>query len=202
MPLRRLILPFLLLTSAVSCATFHPSQVQESITPLILQGREVCTAWSGAPGKWITAAHCTTAEEPLAFRDATRSTVLLRDVVQDLALLTGPVAPALRLASAHPRLGDPLYVYGYGMGKGVLILLPGVYIHPGSTFFDSPAGVEEMLIGGANGMPGMSGGPILSKGRVVSVMTGGGTAPSPTHLIGTGVPLRVLREFIHTALRK
>lgn len=179
------------LAATAACASFRPRDISPSVRPLYTSEGGSCTAWAVGPRKWITAAHCT--EHGAMRLDGAPAALLAVDTGIDLALVGGPSAHPLRLATAHPQLGDPLHVFGYGMGKGVLMLLPGVYLHGNSEFFGEG---EALLVGIANGMPGMSGGPILAGQRVVSVLTGGGTATSPAHLIGTGVPLTALRRFV------
>lgn len=181
-----LILAALTLTA---CATFTPYDMRPSVQP-IYNAVGSCTAWASGPSKWITAAHCTSYGR-LTF--ATQEADLLYvDTVADLAILSGPKARPFRVASEPPRPGDALHIFGYAIGRNVLVLMPGIYVDTKPFFSED----TEFLLAMANGMPGMSGGPIFKGQRVVSVITGGGTATSPTQLIGTGVPFDAFRAFL------
>lgn len=191
--MRRLLLTLALaLPLAVGCATFRPATLVGAIRPLTGDAGGSCTAWAIGPRKWITAAHCIGHVTTL---DGVTVEWLASDRAHDIALLRGPVsARLLTLATSEPVLGDVLYVFGYGLGRPTLLVLPGSYIAAESEFFVNHR--TEMLIGIANGMPGMSGGPILWKGKVISAVTGGGTPTSPAHALGTGVPWKALRAFV------
>ncbi len=185
---RRVLVVWMLCLLA-ACATLSPTSVLPSIQRVHNAHGGVCTAWAVRPTQWVTAAHCT--QFPLVWDDGRPAALLDIDTVADLALLDGPAARPLPLSAAHPQFGDPVTVYGYGMGRA-MVLLAGIYNGTG-PFFTS---LDEFLIGGNSGMPGMSGGPILARGRVVSIITGGGVPTGPTHMMGTGVPLTALRTFV------
>jgi hypothetical protein len=101
----------------------------------------------------------------------------------------------ISVASAEPPLGATILVFGYGMNRPDLLWFSGVVVAQASKFFDS-SDEPQMLISGANGMPGMSGGPVTYRGRVVSQVSGGGLATSPTHLVGSGVSWGALSAFV------
>jgi len=188
--------PLIALVLAVACVTLTPERTAPSIRSLTTEAG-VCTAWSAGKAQWITAGHCVALGGGSI--DTTRANVLAVDS-HDVALVSGPVAPALSVAKTAPPIGATVDTYGYAAGTSVLLLFRGTVMQNSAILFSNDQSAE-MLIGGANGMPGMSGGPILYRGAVVSVITGGGTATSPAHLIGGGVPWDALAAFVQAHVK-
>lgn len=183
----------------VACVTFRPSQAVDSILPMLSDGGGYCTVWAVTPNRWITAKHCFT-EDPGPWRIVgVTANVIALDPHADLAMVTGPWGTPLRIAPEAPARGETVTTWGYGMSTKTLLVFKAVVIATDADFFtNSP---HEFIIGGANGMPGMSGGPVLYKGRAVSLITGGGPAPSPSHLVGSGVPYEALVAFVKRHVR-
>lgn len=177
---------------AIACATFSLTDAHDSVRQL-RSADGVCTAWAIAPGRWLTAKHCLEIAQGWTIGGHEAAPLAL-DPQFDIALLTGPRGSAfLQVAETAPPLGVTVQTLGYGLGKDSLLSFPATVIDQESMFFGRPLG--EFLVAGANGMPGMSGGPILYRGKVVSLITGGGPAASPAHLLGTGVTWASLRAF-------
>lgn len=186
------------LVAAMACASFSLDTAPQSVMQMV--GAGSCTAWAAAPGRWITAKHCLQIAQDWRI-DGVASTPLAVSAEHDIALIAGPPGSKyLRMADAAPPIGATVSTLGYGLGKGVTLLaFPAVVLAQSSSFFGEPHG--DFLVGGANGMPGMSGGPILYRGRVVSMITGGGPAPSAAHLVGSGVPWAALAAFVRAHVR-
>lgn len=186
---------------SLSCATFSPLRAKESILPINSDLGGSCTAWCVAPMKWMTAKHCFVLDAgPWRIVGVTANIIAL-DPDADLAMVTGPWGEPLDMASVPPNVGETVTTWGYGMSTKTLLLFKADVIAADADFFtNSP---HEFIVGGANGMPGMSGGPILYKGKVVSQISGGGPAPSHAHLVGSGVAFYALAEFVkrHTRAR-
>lgn len=180
---------------AVACATFSVERAPDSIQAMYHDGGSTCTAWSVAPGVWVSAGHC--AEVPTGWTiGGGKATVIAVADHADLSLFSGPIAPVLEVAGREPPIGAPIVVYGYGMGKRDLLMIGGLVVSNASAFFEIENDfAPKMLFSGANGLPGISGGPVLYRGRVVSVITAGGMASSPTQLIGAGVSWADLSAF-------
>jgi len=186
--------PLVALVLAVACVTLTPERAAPSIRQLETQAG-LCTAWAVGKARWISAGHCVAlgggviGDTPAA---------VLAVGPADISLLSGPDAPALIVATEPPPMGATVETYGYG-NHPVLLLFRGVVMQNAAVFFADDD--VQMLIGGANGMPGMSGGPILYRGHVVSIVTGGGVAQGPAHLIGTGVPWESLVAFVQAHVK-
>lgn len=193
----RILRPLLLVSVlflAVACASLRSSgdpRTTDAIRSMDT-GEGNCTTWAVGPSKWITAAHC------FAPTPATIDGIIVEwitiDPVTDLALIGGPPSTRhLRIASRTPRIGQRVQSYGYGLNRPLLLILSGDIISLSAGFFlERP---REMILS-SNGMPGMSGGPILQRGRVVGIVTGGGNPGGFSQNIGTGVSWSTLAAFI------
>jgi hypothetical protein len=189
---RPLVLIAALLASA--CATFSPSRAADSILPMQSDAGGYCTVWAVTPNRWVTAKHCF-AEDPGPWRIVgVIAHVIAVDPEADIAIVTGPWGSPLAIAAEPPARGEMVTTWGYGLSTKTLLVFKAVVISPDADYFTGAS--HEFIVGGANGMPGMSGGPMLYKGRVVSVITGGGPAPSHAHLVGSGVSYNALVAFV------
>lgn len=190
------ILAALTLSLALSaCATFPRALTPDSIQ-LLVGENGTCTAWAVAPFTFVTAKHCFIMGGTDGWSiGGTPVRVLALSPNHDIALLTGPGgASPLRVAPKAPPIGAPVMTYGYG-STPLLLLFPAVVISPSAQYFDGEVS-PEFIVGGANGRGGMSGGPILWRGFVVSMVTGGGQATHANHLVGAGVAYPALRDFV------
>lgn len=178
---------------SVACATFSADRMPSSIQPMQHADGGTCTAWSAGPGLWVSAGHCAADAKTDWTIGGAKASLIAIGAHADLSLFSGPIAPVLSVASHEPPVGATITAYGYGMGKRDLLLLRGMVVSNASQFFDGDP--PDMLFSGANGLPGISGGPVLYRGRVVSIITKGGTASSPTQLIGGGVTWADLSAF-------
>ncbi len=185
--------------SAWACATFSLARAPSSIQQMQHADGGACTAWSVAPGRWVSAGHCVAEAKTGWTIGGGHADLIAVGADADVSLLSGPVAPSLVVASQPPPVGASIVAYGYGMGKRDLLLIGGMVVSNASQFFDNDA-VPLMLFSGANGLPGISGGPVLYRGRVVSIITAGGTASSPAQLIGAGVAWTDLSAFVRLHL--
>lgn len=97
----------------------------------------------------------------------------------DLAVLkVEGTFPALRLASAHPRVGDPIYVAGHPNGEPYT-LTNGIVAKPPHPDDTSWASVKEEIQITAQTYPGNSGSPVVNTaGEVVAVHYAGGAPGS------------------------
>lgn len=194
---RRAVFIAALLASA--CVTFSPSRAVDSILPMQSDAGGYCTVWAVTNNRWVTAKHCFT-EDPGPWRIVgVSANVIALDPDADLAIVSGPWGSPLSIAPEPPRRGDTVTTWGYGMSTKTLLVFTALVISPDADFFSNSP--HEFIIGGANGMPGMSGGPILYRGKVVSLITGGGPAPSHAHLVGSGVSYQALAAFVRRHAR-
>jgi hypothetical protein len=133
-----------------------------------------CSAFSIAPGKWVTASHCLNGGPYTLDRTHSASVTEAQDGGYGLAVLTSDLKrPGLKLGD-KPKRGEDVLQTGYGAG-GPLLFFEGVVVIPAITFDGAPLQFTSAL-----GMPGMSGGPIVNrKGRIVSVVIG---AVKPTEV--------------------
>ena len=175
-----------------ACATFTPAGAGRSIAVLENTAGATCTAWAIAPAKWLSAKHCFVMGGMEGWTIAgTAAVPLALDPASDVALLSGPLGTPLPLSPTEPPLGAQVTTYGYGLGKRTLLIFPTTVSAHADPWFAEP----ELILTGANGMPGMSGGPVLWRGRVVGQVSGGGGPTHVAHLVGSAVPWQALREF-------
>jgi S1-C subfamily serine protease len=130
------------------------------------------TAFAVAPDVVVTAAHVVDGEEHvgLVAPDGSRQPgrVVRIDESRDIAVLrpSRNVSAPLVVSDRAPRYGEPVYVYGNGLGRGRIAVKAGVV---SSTFRD--AGVSYIETDAASN-PGDSGGPVLTEdGQVVGVVS-------------------------------
>ena len=175
-----------------ACASFAPARAAQSIAPMESAAGASCTAWAIAPSRWMTAKHCFTMGGVDGWAiGGTAVGVIAQDPASDSALVSGPPGTPLSLSPTEPPLGAPVSTFGYGLGKRTLLIFPAVVSAQADPWFADP----EMILTGANGMPGMSGGPVLWRGRVVGQVSGGGGPTHVAHLVGSAVPWAALRAF-------
>ena len=173
--------------------------VRGSVARLTLEtsgGTYTCTAWSLAPRKFVTAAHCTDALEMYPdgrlMLDGRPAFILKEDDVTDLAILIADlVKPGLDIRTVVLDIGESVTAMGFGYGFTAPLLTRHTVqilnytispeIYPGTIF-----------MGGFIG--GMSGGPVFDiNGDVVGVVQRG------TEQIGYGVNTATLLEFLMEA---
>ena len=146
-----------------------------------------CTAFSidQIRGYFVSAKHCNLGQMP----DGIKVKKVSDDKV-DLMLLesTTVKAPALKIATTPPKVGDEVRLLGYPVG----FYQPATFFgHVSMTEADFGQGKRVMFHEG--GGPGMSGGPVLNKaGEVISVIHEAGEVPS---VVVFGSQLKDLREF-------
>ena len=130
------------------------------------------TAFAVAPDVLITAAHVVDGAEQvgLVASDGSRQpgVVVRLDEARDLAVLrpSRDIAAPLTVSNRDPRYGEPVYVYGNGLGRGRIAVKAGVV---SSLFRD--AGVSYIETDAASN-PGDSGGPVVTEdGQVAGVVS-------------------------------
>ena len=134
----------------------------------------ICTVSSINERKhyWITAHHCVEDRNLTYFIDNDVVTVEMRDVRNDLAILSTATAyaPALKLAKKGPTFGDKVTVAGYPLGFGPL-LTQGFVANPSLQITDEKPYDRPFMFVQAAGAPGNSGSPIVnSHNELVSVL--------------------------------
>ena len=149
------------------------SNVERSLGLLtVVAGTGNCTTFSinEDEGYWLTAKHCTF--EGMDHQINQRAAVVMyRDAVDDLVVLKGPQAPALRLAGA-PRPGTPLAIIGFPGGLPLTGVNVGVLSSLSTVFTMDDDQRPYVSLTGTAGVAGMSGSPIITtRGDVVSVYT-------------------------------
>jgi hypothetical protein len=180
-----------LIVSLVACATFSLDTGSHSIQQM-KSPEGICTAWAVGKHRWLTARHCMEMASGWTIAGVAADPIAA-DPFHDIALVSGPEGAVILIAEEPPPIGATVQTLGYGLGQADLLSFPAIVLAYESPFF-RPS-LPELLVSGANGMPGMSGGPILYRGRAVSMITGGGPATSAAHLLGTGVPWVHLSAF-------
>lgn len=146
-----------------------------------------CTSFSinQKKGFWVTAAHCVYEGEsssgvPIHY--------LLVDEKADLAVYFGVHAPALKLDTVPPEIGDSIFLMGYPYGSLDPVVFFGRVASPEAQLTKTAkAQVLNIL-----GVEGQSGAPILNKrGRVIGV-----TQNSTRSGIVYGTTWKVLKETL------
>lgn len=145
---------------------------------------------------WLTAAHCVEDMELVYYVAGEKATVVMRDVLNDLAILQTPTqtAPALDLAKKGPEVEDRVTVAGYPFGYPDPFLTLGTVANPSTKFTDEPGFDRPFMLFQVAGAPGSSGSPVVNrKGDLVSVIQiGWGRGFSP---IMGGVTFDVLERY-------
>jgi hypothetical protein len=170
-------------------ANWPIDKIEPSLAKL-LTGNGQCSAFSIAPGKWVTASHCMDGG-PYSLNKTHIATVTeVQPGMYGLAVLTSDLKrPGLKLAD-KPKRGEDILQTGYG-GGGPLIFYEGVVVIPTITFDGAPLQFTSAL-----GMPGMSGGAIVNrKGRIVSVVIGAVKPTEVPTLIAYGTRWEDLRDL-------
>lgn len=178
---------------AVACASLTPSNARESIQPLA-NATGVCTAWSVGVGYWLTNKHCGVMAgwEGWEIGGAAAEVIAICPNA-DMMLLYGPVARPIPVAAEAPPPGARVMTYGYA--NKMLLWFDALVVNNAGRFFDGTV-EDELILSGANGQPGMSGGPVIYRGEAVGMVSGGGLATSHSHLIGSAVTWRAIRDFV------
>ncbi len=139
-----------------------------------------CTAWLGAPGLVVTAAHCVEEKEGLILHtgkfDLIDPPILLVDIAQDIAILFAPAISdkPIKLSSNIPEVGEDLTSIGY---PASFVLMDGEFRKTfGTGKFRSFAklktwfGSVQRYLATDIVFPGDSGGPVLNdKGEIIGL---------------------------------
>lgn len=199
-------LPLLLLIVSFSCS--HPKPVIQPTTINIIEnalksvvhvkGKDVnifgemteygCSAWSYAPRKFITAAHCVGSDMKIEDHPVF---AVKTDTTEDLAVLVADVVkPSLTLREAPVTRLEEVTGLGYGFS----------WEYPTVTFnkvlmFDYTPFPDEVYPGiwfQGGFIGGMSGGAVIDKdGMVISIVQRGNES------IGYGVSAKTILDFIN-----
>lgn len=184
----------LALTLSLACASFSPANLNSIVRPTVTEDGGICTAWAVGAREWLTASHCT--NHGAMTIDGAEAKVVRKDEGADLALLSGPEAKRWLKIGPQPKWGDQVTVLGYShefTGKA-LVRFEVRIIGTDEPFYAE--GTHDLVWAGANGLPGLSGGPVLKDGKAVSAVTGGGLPQTHAQLIGAGVTWEHLRAFL------
>jgi hypothetical protein len=178
------------ITSFVLVTTWPIDKIEPSMAKLHT-GNGQCSAFSIAPGKWVTASHCLDGGPYLLNKIHAATLTEAEFGMYGLAVLTSDLKrPALRLGD-KPKRGEDILQTGYG-GGGPLIFYEGVVVLPAIVFDGAPLQFTSAL-----GMPGMSGGAIVNrKGKIVSVVIGAVKPTEVPTLIAYGTRWEDLRELL------
>lgn len=122
-------------------------------------------------GYWLTAAHCTADGATYTIGGVLDMYVQRVDYTADLAILVGPSAKALKWADRAPKAGETVELRGFAFGYSELLRTWGKVSLPYSVEYAPELWPENSVIHGTSA-PGMSGGPILRKGKVIGVIQG------------------------------
>ena len=153
----------------------------------------LCTTWATRLDNmvgtvWVTAAHCFEGVDlKTLLIGGQKATLIKLDPDLDLALLSGPSAPGLRVGFGEtPDAGTEITIVGFPrstvplMTKGII---SNPVLSPGQSAYDSASG------------PGGSGSPVMVKGYVVVGVVQFGPCEGVCPIEG-GASLRSLRDFL------
>jgi len=162
----------LLVVARLTGQSWPLTKVERSLGLLtVVQGSGNCTVFSinEQDGYWIGAKHCLF-EGMDHLINGQPASVMYRDPSDDIAVLKGPQAPALRLAGP-PERGSPLAVIGYPGGLPLVGVQAGVLSGLSVVYTLDEDRRPYVAITSTSGVSGMSGSPIVTpKGEVVSVL--------------------------------
>lgn len=133
-----------------------------------------CTAFliSVKRKHWLTASHCVVGDGPHYITSRPATVVMDERTETGIAVLetasVPPDAKGLTLGT-EPKRGDAVLHLGFGGDAPTVIMFDGLFIHR-----HLPLNETALQFNSAQGMPGMSGGPIVNrKGHVVGMVVGG-----------------------------
>lgn len=156
-----------------------------------------CTAWSARAGQWVSAAHCVKSGTDWKISGEAVELIKL-DKKMDLVLLRGPIVMPLEIAETDAPLGEQINLIGWPAryyAKKPLVLT-GFVAAVGIETNEIDTGLEiyhDLNIDHEGGGPGMSGGPIVYRGKVVGVIEAYQELPS---VIMIGPTVKDLRKFL------
>lgn len=173
-PLVRIFSTLLLALTLLMPVAARDARLEQSVQPLQFEGQTFCTAFSinEHEGLWATAKHCA------VFVLEKHLTVTIGGVwaqpvylaaMDDVAIYqSARHAPALRLASRAPAVGDTIRVEGYPYGLFRLIEARGYVAARMEPTDNGISDVLDVTVAGGN-----SGSPVLNaSGDVVGVLWG------------------------------
>mgnify|MGYP001592833021 CR=1 FL=1 len=167
-------------------------KVIDAVKPLSIEGYSVntqtgevehiniCTTASinknasekGNGGYWLTAAHCVEEPEITYWIAGQKAPVVMRDVLNDLAILwtEKPAKVALKLANKWPEFGDKIYMAGHPFGYGAMFFTQGFVANP-SGYLENWMSYRPFMLLDVAGAPGSSGSPVTNdKQEIISVL--------------------------------
>lgn len=122
---------------------------------------------------WLTAAHCVDDRDLVYWVAGERAIVVMRDVLNDLAILQTPTqtAKALDLAGKGPKVEDHVAVAGYPFGYPDPFITLGTVANTSTQFTDEGEFARPFAIFEVSIAPGSSGSPVVNrKGDLISVV--------------------------------
>ena len=130
---------------------------------------------------WLTAAHCVEGEGQKFYVMGEEVQVIVRDVGNDIAIVSTPQASlrGLPLAKKSPVLGDFVQLGGHPLGWPTISLITGTVMNLQVNPFPEKWPHEHMIVQSVVA-PGASGSPVVnSRGEIVSVVQIGFAISSP-----------------------
>lgn len=198
----------LILPAASAIGQSQKPKYMESVAPLQMSGRNICTATyiNSVEDYWLTAAHCipvasvTDDGETVIFVSETLTirevpvTDMFVDVPNDIAVVRAPGSwgPDLGLSKKDVEFGEEIKVAGHPHGVPFPLLFKGSVANPRAM----EDGYDFMLYDMTAG-PGNSGSAVLNKdNKIVSVLQiGYGIQDQPFGDLTGGSPWQTLRKF-------
>lgn len=189
------ILVFLLVLALLAPAGASNQSIQPLSAEGYDDGKPFCTAFSinKQHRLWITAFHClaevgedkqVTWWKPIIGK--TPAAIVRHDHGLDLMILQGGLpATALELDEGRVREGTQVEVEGYSRGAAVMF-----FGRVGTPSFQREGDARPVMVVGMSVWGGMSGAPITSRGRVVSVCQAVRLAPAPASVSVTQAQLK------------